>query len=93
MGDEYEFEKVVQKQEIAAKKEMIKEVHNQDFVGSKAKYKEKFEVFSFLRPDEDSTYRFLFTEDPYEIAKSEKLKQKAIEDEKIRYGTFRPSGA
>jgi len=43
--------------------------------------------------NESSTYAFLAAGDPYEVVREEKLRQRWIEEAKLLYGDFVPSGA
>lgn len=46
----------------------------------------------FLGKDEVHTKEFLMSEDPYSIGKSDALRAHWIEEAKILYGAFKPSG-
>jgi len=48
--------------------------------------------YPFLSKDEPNTYSFLASEDPYDITTDERLRHRWVEEAKILYGDFRPSG-
>ena len=48
--------------------------------------------YPFLGKGEVSTYLFLASGDPYEIAKDERMKSRWVEEAKLLYGDFNPAG-
>ena len=61
------------------------------FNPAQVKATNKYE-YPFLEKDEQYTYSFLLQEDPYDSTKDEKLRAKWIEEAKLLYGEFKPSG-
>lgn len=53
--------------------------------------KMKYE-YPFLGKDEVNTRTFLMAEDPYSVGKTDALRAHWIEEAKLLYGHFRPSG-
>lgn len=49
--------------------------------------------YPFLGRGEVSTYLFLASGDPYEVAKDERMKSRWIEEAKLLFGDFCPAGA
>ena len=49
--------------------------------------------YPFLAHNEKSTYTFLAMGDPYEVVREEKMRARWIEEAKLLYGDFVPSGA
>jgi len=48
--------------------------------------------YPFLGRDEVSTREFLLGEDPYQMTMDERMRSRWIEESKILYGSFCPSG-
>ena len=75
-----------------AHEDKIKDVHEWPFNPAKVKKNLKYD-YPFLGKDEISTYLFLASGDPYEVAKDERMKSRWIEEAKLLYGDFCPAGA
>lgn len=61
------------------------------FNPAKIKKAEKYE-YPFLGRNETYTYNFLLQDDPYDATKDEILKNKWMEEARMLYGDFKPSG-
>ena len=68
------------------------QVHSQPFVVNQNKRLHKYE-FAFLDDmDPRFVHSFLRLNDPYEATKDERLRSKWIEEAKLLYGEFKPTG-
>ena len=90
MPDDYNSKDEDKKKEKQIKDSM--NIHGQAFNPSSIKKSEKYE-YPFLGKDEKYVYTFLSCQDPYEATKDERLRAKWLEEAKILYGDFTPSGA
>ena len=91
MPDQYSLQHDL---ELAAKKEHMKvstKMNEKPFNTAQVHRKLKYE-FPFLGKDEVSTRDFLMAEDPYSVGKSDALRAHWIEEAKLLYGHFKPSG-
>ena len=79
-------------EEKIASMEKIKKMHGEDFNPAKIK-KIHFHENPFLGKNEKLTYSFLSDGDPYEQLKTEAMRNRWIEEAKLLFGDFMPSGA
>ena len=89
--EEYGIEKKIKAAEGRAHADKIKEVHPMPFNPATVKKNLKYD-YPFLGKGEVSTYLFLASGDPYEIAKDERMKSRWVEEAKLLYGDFNPAG-
>lgn len=68
------------------------EVHSQPFVVNQNKALLKHEYPFLDQYSSAFVYNFLASGDPYEATKDERLRSKWIEEAKLLYGEFRPTG-
>ncbi len=91
MPDDYNnfrAEEIKHKQEEWQK---IFKLHDSYFNPAKLKKKEKFEN-PFAEEGEIYIYPFLGQDDPYDATRDEILRTKWVEDAKIMFGEFKPTG-
>jgi hypothetical protein len=71
--------------------ERMKKVNPKEFQYAPVTKLMKYE-YPFLGKDETSTKNFLMAEDPYSISKNDALRATWMEEAKLLYGHFKPSG-
>jgi hypothetical protein len=88
MPDEYGIQHDI---ELAEKKRLKAMEKEQIFKPAPLKKVLKYE-YPFLGLGESNTKNFLMAEDPYSVAKTDALRAHWIEEAKLLYGQFKPSG-
>ena len=88
--DPYDTEKKLARQQRQTSE--MKRVSDSPFNPGTIKKQYKYD-YPFLAKNETSTYTFLAQGDPYEVVKEERMRSRWIEEAKLLFGDFVPSGS
>lgn len=91
MPDQYGVQHELQMAETRKENVKMASVNEKPFVPAPVLRKMKYE-YPFLAKDEVNTKNFLMAEDPYSVGKTDALRAHWIEEAKLLYGHFKPSG-
>lgn len=91
MADQYDIQHVLELKEKRDEKKKLENVNPKPFDIAPIKKIMKYE-YPFLGKGETSTKNFLMAEDPYSVGKTDALRAHWIEEAKMLYGHFKPSG-
>ena len=90
--DDYDLSKISKRDEQLTSQEKIMKIHGKEFNNAKVKTNLKYDN-PFLAKGEKLTYSFLSDGDPYQQLNNEAMRNRWIEEAKLLYGDFVPSGA